>query len=159
MKWLIHGLLGYPNYTIRAIEATYEVTDEPTGRALPFWNMQSLEKGAFKTVNVRGWTWKPVPNFIRIHTLLIHYWYNGTVYTWIPPKLDFVWPPVRGPMRFSLPVKSVTLEDEDGNMVVDVTVVAKRFMGPMNDTSIVDRIKKIRITNILGFSLCGEVKF
>ena len=159
IKWWIHGVLGYPNYTIRSIEATYEVTGEPTGRALPFWNMQALEKGTLKTVNVRGWTWKPVPNFIHIHTILIHYWYNGTVYTWIPPTLDFVWPPVRGPMRFNLPVQTVTLEDEDGRIVVDITGVVKRFMGPMSDTSIVYRVKRVVLTNVLGIRLCGEIKF
>jgi len=160
IKWFIHYVLGYPNYTIRSVDATYEVVGDPDiSKMSPFWASQKLEKGTMKTVNVWGWIWKPVPNCIRIHTLLIHYWYNGTTYTYIPPRYDFEWPPKRTSLKFSVPIKNAVLLDENGDIIVDITKVVKKFIGPLNDLTLFERIRKIKFTNILGVSFGGEVKF
>ena len=157
MKWLIHYILQYPNYTIRSVDVSYEVIRDREN-STPFWDAQKLDRGV---VSVRGLEdWCPVPDFILIHSVAIHYWYNGITYTHVAPKTDKVqWPPVRTTMRFSMPLRSLELIGPDGETLVDMTEAAKRFLGPMNDLSLFERVRQIRATNLLGVSFSSEVKF
>ena len=145
-------MFGYPNYTIRDIQATFEVKgSEPVDmlRVLPFWGSQNLEPGSVQTVSIRRRIWKPVPKNIHIHAILIHYWYNGKTYTFLPDKHDIDWPPKKA-LKFNMPIKHAVLLDDKDQIILDLTESFKKLAGPKGDSSFISRIKSLRLTDVLG---------
>jgi hypothetical protein len=146
-------VLGYKNYDIRDMKATYEVlTDDPVPPGT-FWSAQSLEKGDVKTVSIRRKNWRPVPKSIRIHVAFVEYWYNGVIYTHIIGGGDVgQWPPEKkkGLSAGELPIKRATLCDENDGILFDVTELVKKFAGPKCEYGFLRKIKKLNLVNILG---------
>ena len=153
IKWVWQYLFWHPNYSIRDIQAIYEVSsgDEPVDmlRMVPFWGSQNLEKGTVQTISIHKRIWKPVPENIYIHSVFISYWYNGKTYTYVPEKYDINWPP-KNTLKFHMPIKNAVLLDDKDRIIFDLTDVIKKFAGPKGDSSFLNRIKSLRLTDVLG---------
>ncbi len=145
-------ILGYKNYGIQDIKVVFEVLDDEPVEPGSFWRTMKLEKGTVQTVSVRGRNWRPVPKNIRIHVVLVDYWYNGRVYTHIPEPDDETWPPkqTKGLSFGEIPIRSAFLCDENDRILFDVTEIVKKFGGPKCDYSFLKRIHKLKLVNILG---------
>ena len=152
IKWVFQYLLGYPNYSIRDIEATFEVLEDPINFSpKSFWGSLKLEKGSVQTVSIRNKAWRPVPTNIRIHSVLVHYWYNGKVFTHAPADMsDDSWPPKDNGLKFNMPIKHVVLCDENDRILFDITSIFKKLSGPKGNSDFVKRIKKLCIVDVLG---------
>ena len=150
-KWVLQYVFGCTNYSIRSVDMTYEVVDK-SKEMITFWKNQHLEEGTIKTVNVRGSLWRPIPKCVRIHAIIVRYWYNGKIYTYIPQSSeDTMWPPKKT-IQFYMPIKNAFLLDENDKIIMDVTNVIKMIAGPRSDLSFFNRIKKLCITHIIGQS-------
>lgn len=145
-------MFGYSNYTIQDIQATFEVKDcGPVNmlRMIPFWGSQNLEPGSVQTVSIRRRIWKPVPTNIHIHAILIHYWYNCKMYTYLPDKYNIDWPPKKT-LKFTMPIKHAVLLDDKDRIILDLTESFKKLAGPKCDNGFMNRIVRLRLTDVLG---------
>ena len=102
-----------------------------------------------------------IPISVEQCVVSIWYLYNDKTYKFFTRNLDYKWPPpVPRGMKFTLPIKTAELLDEDLEFVEDVTGKIKKYAGPFNDffnQEIVPddmlgtfRYKFLKIVNLIG---------
>jgi hypothetical protein len=105
-----------------------------------------------------------IPVSIEQCVISIWYFYNDKTYKFFTRDLNFKWPPPKpSGMKFTLPIRSAELLDEDLETIEDVTGKIKKYAGPFNNffnQEIVPddmlgsfRYSFLKIVNILGTEL------
>ena len=88
------------------------------------------------------------PSNVQRSSTEITYSYNNKSYILITEEDSIEWPlKVDRVMRFTVPISSVLIKDEDGEEVADVTGRFKRCMGPNNDF----HGKKLPMSWVIGY--------
>lgn len=106
-------------------EQKYWDEDEPTGS---FVNITKYaQEGTVGEIIV--------PDSIDQCIISLWYLYNDKTWRFFTRDLKYKWPPEsdRGVMRFTLPIKSAYLLDEDMEEINDVTGKIKKYAGPFNN--------------------------
>lgn len=110
-----------------------------------------------------------IPQNVARTICRVFYWHGGERYKHCTYDMDFSWPPARESgdgMKFTLPITSAILVDEDDKPKRDVTRKIKRYAGPNGDfhgervllkdllyydeDTLTREYPKIQITNALG---------
>lgn len=75
-----------------------------------------------------------IPTSVEQCVVSIWYLYNDKTYKFFTRDLNYKWPPpVPRGVKFTLPIRSAELLDEDLEFVEDVTGKIKKYAGPFND--------------------------
>ena len=146
----------YPNYYIWDVQITFEVLGEVNARPGSFFGSFDLEVGSMQTASIN--TIVEFPDNIRIHVALVHYFYNGRLYTHvIDASSPIEWPPKKDSFCGVLPVKKALLYDEHDRILMDVTETVKRVSGPKCDFGFLKKICKIRVTDVLDNDIYSSI--
>jgi hypothetical protein len=146
----------YPNYYVWDVQITFEVLGEVSAKKGSFLGSFDLEVGSMQTASIS--TIVEFPDNIRIHVALVHYFYNGRMYTHvIDASSPLDWPPKKDSFCGVLPVKKALLYDEHGGVLMDVTEAVKRVSGPKSDFSFLKKLFRLEVTDILGKTVYSSI--
>ena len=135
----IKSIIYSPNYSINRVGLEYTAPSKPAAgysdfwkREEKYWTEEPTEYYADVTKCMNDIT--PVPSEIKDGYLHVEYNHDGKEYEYVTSNLEAKWPPkeVEG-ARFSMPIKTVMLLDEDESPVRCATNEIFRFMGPRKD--------------------------
>lgn len=141
------SLTQYKNNDIVAASLEYNLKDTNTKSSKHiFWKKEMKYWSQFSTnywVDVTNY-YKPkiyenlinkMPTNIENFILNIKYFYNGKIYTFISRNNNkYTWPPPRSnSIKFTLPIQSAFILDENGKVIKDVTNKIKKCIGPQNN--------------------------
>lgn len=165
-----------PNYKVLKAEMEYvhvPVTDDeedldPLWLAEKKYWCEDQESGSYVDIThyVREGTVGDIVIPVSIEQCVISVWYfyNDRTYKFFTRDLTFKWPPPEPQgMKFTLPIRSAELLDEDLEFIEDITGKIKKYAGPFNNffnQQIVPddmlgsfRYSFLKIVNILGMEL------
>jgi hypothetical protein len=144
----------------------YEIEDKFWADEEEYW---LDEEEFYIDVTRRPFRGTEIPQNVVRTICRVHYWHGGERYKHCSYDMDFAWPPARESqegMKFTLPITSAVLVDEDDKPKRDVTRKIKRYAGPSGDfhgerillkdllyydeDTLAREYPKIQITNALG---------
>lgn len=147
-------------------ERKYEIEDQFWADEERYWDD---EDEFYIDITGRPFQYTDIPQNVVRTICRVAYWYGGQRYKYCTYDMDFAWPPVgKGgdSMKFTLPLVSAVLVDEDDKPKRDVTRKIKRYAGPMgdfhgervrlrdllyyDDETLEREYPKIQVTNALG---------
>jgi|SRR6056300_516706 hypothetical protein len=144
-------------------ERKYELEDSFWAEEERHWDEESE---FYIDITRRPFRNTEVPQNVLRTVCRVLYWYKNECYKHCTYDMNFPWPPVRGEMKFILPITSAVLVDEDDKPQRDVTRKVKRYAGPLgdfhgervllkdllyyDDETLATEFPKIQVVNALG---------
>lgn len=144
---LLKNFFNYKNYDVISASIEYNISDNKERslqhifwkKEMKYWSLFSNNYWVDITSYFRPKLYenliKKMPSNIDDYTLYVKYFYNGKKYKYISRnKTTYDWPPTySSTIKFSLPIFSSYILNENGERIKNVTKKVKKCAGPKND--------------------------